>query len=425
MDVEAYDRFAKRVLASDIILDPWLFGAPRFRSEPIVLSAETAALLAKVAEDVVETFHEACLLVDESDGVLDTFFGMSPAQKTMWLSSKPFWHGLARVDVFMTSDGPVIAELNCDTPTGEAEAIVLGGLAKEDRPALIDPNEGLRSRFLAMLDFAVAASLGASGGAHPKTVGLVYPTEFTEDLSLVRLYRGWLEAAGWGVVLGSPYNLTDGDDGRVHLMGTPISVMLRHYKTDWWGERASPWTDEDIPDAAALEAPLRTVLRAELEGRLAVLNPFGSVLPQNKRMMAFLWEHIHRLSPKAARVVEAHVPVTRRLENVHEEQLFAQKDESVIKSDYGAEGDEVVIGRLVTTEQWEKTIVFARPGRWVAQRYFDAERTGAGETTNLGVYVVAGQAAGLYARTSPAGTATDAAALSVPVLVAPAPSPSP
>ncbi len=413
---ERYDAFAKKILASEIILDPWIFGAPRFRQDPIVVEAAQARELAKVAEDIVQTFHEGALLVSESPELLEEFFNLTPAQKTMWLSSEPFWHGLARADVFVTADGPVIAELNCDTPTGEAEAVVLGAIAAAEHPEtdpVDDPNADLGERFVAMLEWATSTMLDRER-AFPRTVGLVYPTEFTEDLSLVRLYRSWLERAGYAVVLGSPYNLTEGEDGLVHLMGMPISVMVRHYKTDWWGERSSPWDDEDIPDARPLEGPLTVAIRAQLEGRLAVLNPFGSVVPQNKRMMAFLWEQIHRLSPQAAMIVERHIPVTRRLEAVHEEQLFVQKDEWVIKSDYGAEGDEVVIGRHVDAEVWKKTILHARPGRWIAQRYFDATNA-AGETENLGVYVVAGEAAGLYARVSRGPT--DATSLSVPVLI--------
>jgi hypothetical protein len=46
----------------------------------------------------------------------------------------------------------------------------------------------------------------------------------------------------------------------------------------------------------------------------------------------------------------------------------------------------------------------ARPGRWIAQRYFEARLDAAGEATNLGVFLIAGQAAGFYARVSPGAT---------------------
>ena len=59
------------------------------------------------------------------------------------------------------------------------------------------------------------------------------------------------------------------------------------------------WTDEQIPDAEPLAGPLGAVLTAATEGSVAILNPLGAVLPQNKRSMAFMWEHIHRFSPHA------------------------------------------------------------------------------------------------------------------------------
>ncbi|MET0594625.1 MAG: glutathionylspermidine synthase family protein [Polyangiaceae bacterium] len=414
MNDEPYGAFAERLVASEIILDPWLAGAPRFREPPIVLAPEEASELAKIAADVVATYHEGSLLVADRPELLGDYFSLTPAQQTMWTASQPFWHAHARVDLFQTPDGPVISEINCDTPTGQAEAAVLGRMAARARPDLRDPNADLGARFVAMLEWVGHRTLEPRV-ARKKTAGIVYPTEFTEDLPLVRLLVHWLEEADWNVVLGSPYNLTEERDGSVCLMGTPITTMLRHYKTDWWGERSSPWMNDVIADTSPLERPLSIALRAQMEGRLAVVNPFGAVLPQNKRMMAFLWEHIHELSTRAQAVVERHIPVTRRLENVHEEQLFAQREEWVIKSDYGCEGEEVIVGPAVTDEAWRLAIAEARPGRWVAQRYFRAETNDDGEITNLGVYVVAGEPAGIYARVSRGPT--DGRALSVPLLM--------
>jgi glutathionylspermidine synthase len=199
------------------------------------------------------------------------------------------------------------------------------------------------------------------------------------------------------------------------LFDAPISLVLRHYKTDWWGERQSAWDDEELLDPQPLEEPLEAVLAAMLEGSAAVVNPFGAVVPQNKRAMAFMWEQIHRFSRRSQETIRAHVPVTRRLESVHLEQLQAQKDEWVLKSDYGAEGDEVVIGKLVTPEVWKESLAHARPGRWIVQRWFRAKEGPRGEIVNYGVFVLGGEAAGLYARVQVG--ATDDRALSAPVLV--------
>ena len=107
--------------------------------------------------------------------------------------------------------------------------------------------------------------------------------------------------------------------------------------------------------------------------------------------------------------------MTSRLETMHKEQLVAQKDGWVLKSDYGAEGEEVVVGKVTDAATWSASLEHARVGHWIAQRYFDAETNERAEVTNFGVYLVAGAAAGVYARVQ--SGPTDSGALSVPVLV--------
>jgi glutathionylspermidine synthase len=407
----SYEAFARRITASGVVTDPWVSGQPRFREEPVIVSSTEAQAMYRVAESVAEVYNELCLMVGDEPELLDSFFGLSPYQKAMWLASQPQWHVIARADVFVTDEGLQIAELNCDTPTGEAEAVVLGPLAA--RAGTTDPNRQLATRFADVTEMYVAAVVGERG--RPRRAGIVYPTELPEDLSLVRLYKKTFEERGWEVVLGSPFNLVHDARGLV-LFDEPISVVLRHYKTDWWGERQSAWDDEELLDPQPLEEPLEAVLGAMLEGSCAVVNPFGAVVPQNKRAMAFMWEQIHRFSRRSQETIRAHVPVTRRLEAFHVEQLVAQKDDWVLKSDYGAEGDEVVLGCLVTPEQWKESLTHARRGRWIVQRYFHAKQDARGEAVNYGVFLLAGEAAGLYARVQ-AG-ATDDRALSAPVLIA-------
>ncbi|MCC6646876.1 MAG: glutathionylspermidine synthase family protein [Polyangiaceae bacterium] len=411
---ERYDQLARELIEDGILTDPWLDGAPRFALDPIVLSARREEALVRAAEDVGALYDELCRVVIDEPELATTFFCLTPTQRLMWEMSLPMWHGVARVDAFFTAEGVAITEINCDTPTGEAEAVVLGARAAAGAAGLVDPSAALERRFVAMVETIARRTLDGATAAARETVGVVYPTEFTEDLSLVRLYKRWMERAGYRVVFGSPYNLAhEGDATR--LFDEPIGVMLRHYKTDWWGERASAWDDDDLPDKEPLHDALRAVVAGMAEGQLAVINPFGAVLPQNKRAMAFFWEHLHRFSPRAQTTIERHVPVTSRLEALHPARLLAEQADWVIKSDYGAEGDEVVVGRAVTAEVFQKTLVHARPGRWIAQRYFEAEREPDGAAVNHGVYLVAGRAAGHYAR-SQVGP-TDAAALSVPVLV--------
>jgi glutathionylspermidine synthase len=404
-----YDAFARRVVASGILSDPWIDGQPRFREEPIVIEGEAARAMGRAAEEVAEVYDEMCRIVAGEPRLLDDFFRLTPFQKAMWTASVPHWHGIARADVFVTEGGLAFTELNCDTPTGEAEAVVLGALAATR--GFVDPNRDLASRFTAMV-----AALAANGLAKdaPSAIGLVYPTEHTEDLSLVRLYRSWFEDRE--MVLGSPFNLASDGERETRLFDIPVGLVLRHYKTDWWGERESVWDDGVVPDAAPLHAPLQALFVGMAAGRALVVNPFGAVLPQNKRAMAFFWEHMHRFTPRAQVVIERYIPVTQRLEKMHEEQLRVQRADWVLKSDYGAEGEEVIVGRHVTDDVWRASLDHARPGRWIAQRFFEARAIDdAGSIVNHGVFLVAGEASGLYARVQVGPT--DDHALSAPLVV--------
>lgn len=406
-----FGAFAAELRSTNVVADPWFDGAPRFVAEPLVLDAAAARALDAAAEGIAEAHEQAVRIVLREPALLDASFGLSPVQKLMFLASGGRWHGVARADVFFVAGGGVrVCELNSDTPSGEPEAVALGRAAA--RPGFRDPNAGLVARFVDL----IRASGAAIGRENPR-VGIVYPTEMSEDLGMIRLYRDALAAAGLRVVLGAPFNLALGKDGGLRLFGEPVDVLFRHYKTDWWGEREPAYADADPPpDDAPLAEELAAVLAAEAAGRVAVVNPFGSVLTQNKRMLAFLWERRAELSASARDAVESALPPTFRLETCDRAELLRDRARWVLKSDYGCEGDEVVIGADVDDATWAATLAAARPGRWIAQEFFAPLRNAAGEAVNFGVYVVAGRAAGIFARAQ--SEATDVRARCAPVLVA-------
>jgi len=332
-------------------------------------------------------------------------------QQALWCASAPHWHGIARADVFFTDAGPMICELNCDTPTGEAEAVLLNGMVAHMHAQLHDPNRELGERFCAI----VAA---IAGTARRLSVGIVYPTEMSEDLSMVLLYRRWFEERGWHVTLRSPFNLRRFGGGRAGLFDTPCDVFIRHYKTDWWTERVPVWADEPpVPDPEPLSQQLAIILGAAIAGTCVVINPFGAVVAQNKRAMALMWEKIELFSEPSRDAIRRHLPETVRLETLPRSQMIAEQQEWVLKSDYGCEGDEVVIGAEMPAKPWEASIDLAVPGRWVAQRRFRARPQPDGSTVNHGVFLIGGRAAGLFARLAAGGT--DRSAISAPVLIAP------
>ncbi|MGZ3429528.1 MAG: glutathionylspermidine synthase family protein, partial [Polyangia bacterium] len=78
--------------------------------------------------------------------------------------------------------------------------------------------------------------------------------------------------------------------------------------------------------------------------------------------------------------------------------LVAVRADWVLKSDYGCEGTEVIIGADVDDAAWSDALRHARRGRWIVQRYFAARRDGDGRCANVGVYVVGGEASGFFSR---------------------------
>ena len=75
----------------------------------------------------------------------------------------------------------------------------------------------------------------------------------------------------------------------------------------------------------------------------------------------------------------------------------------------------MVLGHELTQDEWDRALSLAQPGRWIVQRRFLPRLSASGEATNLGVYVVAGEVSGLYARTH--SGATDRHATSAPAWV--------
>jgi hypothetical protein len=413
--VTSYGDFAARLVAEGILSDPWVDGTPRFRMTPVVLHRATQRVLYAAAEGVALAHDEAARLCARDPELVTRFFDPPPAHRLMWEMSAAAWHGVARADVFLTDAGPKVCELNSDTPSGEPEAVALNRVVDGSGAWFLDdPNRVLPDRISDVVEAADRSVRGAR--ATRPVVGLVYPTELTEDLPMIELYVRWFEGRGMRVVLGSPFNLQPDGAGGVAMFGVSCSVIFRHYKTDWWGERRTIWRSEDpYTDAEPLYGPLALLAGAVARGRCAVVNPFGAVLSQNKRTMALCWEEIDRFSPRARTAIRRLLPYTVRLETLSPRRLREEQALWVLKSDYGCEGDEVVIGADVTAAEWGQALDDALPGRWIAQSRFRPLPAPGGRAANFGVYVVGGRASGLFTRLQAGGT--DRRAVCAPTLV--------
>jgi len=386
---------------------PFTAGEPRLRAVPCFIPSRRMRALRAAAVAVCRAYDELCEIVVRNPSHLDEFFTLNPMEKMLWFASGGFWHGIARADVFCTTDGNIaVAEVNSDTPSGADEACLLGRYAESRFPGFVDPNRHFRESFLRVI---MSALTDIHRAVPSPTVGIVYPTDIPEDQGMIVLYRTWLESAGFRVVLGAPANLEKSPRGYTTLFGTEIDILFRHYKTDWWCERTNVWNDAlPIPDAGPLLREAQNVVGPMTDGMLAVVNPFGAVITQSKLSLAFFHERIELFSSGSQQTIRRYVPLTRRLSSFGAGELEREKSDWVLKSDYGCEGAEVVIGRHVSAEAWANALRLAVPHHWVAQRYFEPEPEEGGLTANYGVYVAGGEPAGMYVRLSAGVTGTTA-----------------
>ncbi|MBL8207578.1 MAG: glutathionylspermidine synthase family protein [Blastocatellia bacterium] len=414
-----YGEFARMLYATCIISDPWIAGKERFRLNGVILSEEQASQLNQAAERIGYIYHELTEIVWARPELLDEFYELTPYQKAMWLESEGRWHGIARIDLFLCTDGTIKScEMNSDTPSGEAEAVLLNELLHPFHPETRNPNVDLPERFWQMLVKSDRATGRQNAGARLQSVAIIYPTDLPEDLSMIAMYRQWLEARDCRVVIGSPYNLNRDAEGRVTVLGNQVDLIVRHYKTDWWGEREIIWTNQQpFLDADPLHRELMLLLAAEYEHQVTVVNPFGSVLTQNKLSMALMWERQDLFSTQAQTWIQTYIPETRRLTSFDLSTDFSRlnRDEWVLKSAYGCEGDSVVVGCFAKPNDWQLALTTAIPRHWVAQRYFEVAPLEDGMLPNYGAYLIGGEAAGFYTRLS--AKSTDYTSVTTPTFV--------
>jgi glutathionylspermidine synthase len=201
------------------------------------------------------------------------------------------------------------------------------------------------------------------------------------------------------------------------MFGEPLDLIIRHYKTDWWGEREMVWYDADpYPDSDPLEQPLRLLLQAEYNRQVTVVNPFGAVVSQNKLTLALMWEEQQRFSPQAQRWIRRYIPATHRLSQLNRDDLLAQRGAWVLKSAYGCEGEETICGPYVSPDAWQEAVTMAIPEFWVGQRFFEVAPEAFDIFPNYGVYLIGGRWAGFYTRL--AAAATDENAVTAPTFIA-------
>jgi hypothetical protein len=126
-----------------------------------------------------------------------------------------------------------------------------------------------------------------------------------------------------------------------------------------------------------------------------------------------MWERQELFSPSAQAWIREYIPETRRFATLDFATL--NREEWVLKSNYGCEGDSVIVGHFAKPTDWQLALTTAIAPHWVAQRYFEIAPLADGLFPNFGAYLIGGEASGFYTRLS--AKSTDYTSVTAPTFV--------
>jgi glutathionylspermidine synthase len=280
---------------------------------------------------------------------------------------------LARYDLFPTEDGRwMVSEFNEDVPGGFNEAVGIPEL-------LGDPGDGLR--WAGDLRAAFVAAF-----REYDSVALLYATAFSEDLQHMLILERWLAEDGHPTVLASPAHLRPGWR-RPRVLGVPIDATFRFFPGEWM---------PNLPN-------LRTW--QHFGPRLPQMNPLRHLVRQSKTMFA-LWREDGLLDEGDRALVQRHCPWTETFDPAATATLKRERARWVLKRAFGRMGDGVVIGALVTEQEWDETLAEASRAvtDWCVQERFVVRPVPFADGPMypaVGAFVVNGRFAGYYSRVAP------------------------
>ncbi|MEZ6232829.1 MAG: glutathionylspermidine synthase family protein [Phycisphaerales bacterium] len=315
-------------------------------------------------------------------------------------------------DTDSTADCWRISEINADVPGGFIEAGPITRLMRD----LIDPPDGPAPRSNTArtpqpaelppdpadaLARAISDRLNADA---PRTVALVHATAYADDYQVMRRLAACLEAHALSAVLAAPDHILWDHHAHAWLAPTassparPLGAILRFYPAEWLPTlgRIAEWPRYFRP------------------GRTLLCNPATALLTQSKRW-PLLWDRLTTPVPTWRDLL----PETRA---VMASRGLPDRADWVLKPALGRIGEDILVPGIPSRhEPAIRRAIRRRPANWIAQRRFESlpVPTPLGDLhVCLGVFVVDGRAAGLYARAA-TRPLIDQSAWELPVLVSP------
>ena len=376
-------------------LDPHAYDDPTLAPFALRLAPSAWRELAGLAERCAKELAvaESALLAEPS---LWRTLGIPRRMRSMLAgraAAGPREPRFSRFDFHPTDEGWCVSEVNADVPGGFIEAGMLTRVVAERFEGLACPPDPA-----AALAQAIARRMDGRDG-----VALVHATSYTDDQQVMRHIGAELGRIGVSAHLAAPDHLVPGAGGGCVLAtnGARVSAIARFFPAEWLA---------NLPR-------LQRVRWREIDARLPQANPLSALLIQPKRL------------PLALRALRVPMPAwTSALPHVRPIgwRRFTPRlvpDGFVLKPAWGRIGEGVCIDGVTEERLARRSRLCARafPREWLLQRRFTSTPIGDARVhACLGVYVIDGSAAGVYARVSPRplidGRAQDAAVLLDPSL---------
>lgn len=309
-----------------------------------------------------------------------------------------------RFDFHFTTQGWRISEVNSDVPGGFIEASALAHLAARFYDGIRLPPCPARALAEALVEAVGRRNPPTPSGPRPR-IAMTHATAFVDDHQVMAYLARALRDRGLDPFLTAPDQIPWPQAGA----GAPgLAAVVRFFPGEWLPNLAHP----------RLWRPFFTTLAAGTSPILC--NPASALLTQSK-CFPLVWSELDSTLTAWRNLLPRTLPARR----VH---VLRPSDPSIVlKPAWGRVGADIILrGTAPPTRQaWAsvRRSVLLAPGQWVAQDRFEIvpiDTPWGPRHPCLGVFVVAGRAAGIYGRVA-ASPLIDHLAQDAPVFIADTP----
>ena len=278
-----------------------------------------------------------------------------------------------RFDFHPTTEGWKISEVNSDVPAGYPEASILPKLAEkyfEGYHQFGNFGDVLAERLTKLIQ-------------PNSTIAYLHDTHTVEDYQILHFIGDLMEQKGYNSIYNDPAHINWKDNVATH-----INAIVRYFPVEW------------------MEFAKGIDWRSFVNSKTPSCNHPMALLTQSKRL-PLVWDELGIPVPMWKQLL----PETKCAS------FLADEEGWILKPAFGRVGEGINIpGTLSSEEDFDiKAAAADHSGQWVVQRMFESVPVD-GLHLNLGVFVVDGLFAGLYARSSERAR-IDGDASEIPVLV--------